>query len=178
VRERVDAARLRAFLTELGRAARVEASCYLTGGTTAVMYGWRDTTRDIDLRLEPEDDALLRRVVELKNELRTNVELADPGQFIPLPSGWRERSVFVVREGTLSIFHFDPYAQALAKVERDHPQDRTDVRAMISRGLVDPGTLGQLFHEVESQLHRFPGIDAPTFRRRVERVIASSGESA
>jgi hypothetical protein len=161
-------------MAALGRAARNEASCYLTGGTTAVLYGWRETTRDIDLRLEPEDDALLRRLVELKNELRTNVELADPGQFIPLPSGWRERSVFVAREGLVSFFHFDPYAQALAKIERDHPQDRADVAAMISHGLVDPGMLAVLFDEVESQLHRFPGIDAPTFRRRVERVIATS----
>ena len=42
---------------------------YLTGGATAVMEGWRASTIDVELRLEPESDDLLRRLAALKNQL-------------------------------------------------------------------------------------------------------------
>src|SRR5919201_2361467 len=89
--------------------------------------------------LVPEDDQELRALPRLKDELAINVELASPLDFIPVPPGWEERSPSVAREGPLSFFHFDPYAQALAKAERAHEQDLEDVRALIESGLVDPG---------------------------------------
>ena len=57
----------------------------------------------------------------LKNELQINVELASPGDFIPLPEGWEERSPLAERRSRLAFRHFDPYSQALAKLERDPP---------------------------------------------------------
>jgi hypothetical protein len=33
---------------------------YLTGGSTAVLEGWREATVDVDLRFDPEADELLR----------------------------------------------------------------------------------------------------------------------
>ena len=62
-----------------------------------MLLGWRETTIDVDIRLEPEDDAILRALPRLKDELRLNVELASPADFIPLPSGWQERSPFLYR---------------------------------------------------------------------------------
>lgn len=44
------------FMRAFGRLARGEVSVYFTGGSTAVMEGWRDATLDIDLRFEPEAD--------------------------------------------------------------------------------------------------------------------------
>jgi hypothetical protein len=38
-----------------------------------VIYGWRPSTIDINLRLEPERDELLRAIVELKERLSVNV---------------------------------------------------------------------------------------------------------
>jgi hypothetical protein len=37
---------------------------YLTGGSTAVIEGWRATTIDVDLRFEPEQDELLRELYD------------------------------------------------------------------------------------------------------------------
>src|SRR5437899_3700797 len=37
----------------LGDAARGDGDCYLTGGGTAVLLGWRPTTLDVDIKLEP-----------------------------------------------------------------------------------------------------------------------------
>jgi uncharacterized nucleotidyltransferase DUF6036 len=103
------------------------------GGATAVLHGWRPTTIDVDLVMRPEDDTLLRAIPDLKEELQINVELASPLDFIPVPPGWEDRGTFICQMGRVRFFHFDLYAQALAKVERGHRQDLADVREMIGR---------------------------------------------
>lgn len=167
MREPVDAARVRRVLNALGRAAERELRVYLVGGTTAVLYGWRASTVDVDLALRPDDDALLRAIPGVKERLRVNIELASPADFIPLPPGWEERSPFVARVGRAAFHHFDPYAQALAKVERGHRRDLDDVAAMVARGLVDPARARALFAAIEPDLYRFPAVDAASFRRAV-----------
>jgi hypothetical protein len=171
MREHVDAERIRRFTNELGRSAKSTGTLYLVGGATAVLEGWRESTVDIDLRLEPEADDVLRRIAELKEELDVNVELASPPDFIPELPGWRDRSPFVGREGNLDIRQFDPYSQALAKVERGFAQDLEDVAAMLERGLVDAERACVLFGEIEPELHRYPAIDGRAFRRAVERAF-------
>ena len=89
-----------------------------------------------------------------------------------LRSSWEDRSVFVAREGKVSFFHFDPYAQALAKLERGHAQDLVDVHALVERGLVDPVRARAYFDEIEPELYRFPAVDPRAFRRRVEEAFA------
>jgi hypothetical protein len=167
MRALADRERIHALMRALGREADAEGACYFTGGTTAVLVGWRVSTIDVDLRLEPEMDRLLRAIQRLKDELRVNIELASPADFIPVPVGWEARSVFAGREGRLGFYHFDPYAQALAKLERAHAQDLEDVRELVDRGFVDPAGALSYFGEIEPELHRFPAIDPRTFRRRV-----------
>lgn len=78
MRRDVDAGRLRDFLRALGATARAETTLYLTGDATALLYGWRPGTIDVDLKLEPERDEVLRALPRLKEELEMNVELASP----------------------------------------------------------------------------------------------------
>lgn len=164
------------FMQSLGREADVEATAYLTGGATAVLIGWRASTIGVDVKFVPESDPLLRALARLKNELRINVELASPGEFVSLPRGWEERSIFVDRIGNLSFRHFDPYSQALAKLERGHAQDLEDVRALVERGLVDPARARLYFDEIEPSLYRFPAIDPRSFRQTVERELGDRRE--
>jgi hypothetical protein len=140
---------------------------------TAVLLGWRSTTLDVDVKLEPEQDEVLRALPRIKEELAVNVELASPADFIPLPRDWRDRSLFVAREGHLSFRHFDLYSQALAKFERGHAQDVDDVREMVARGLVDEARLSSSFGEIEPELYRFPAVDAADFRRSLEEFLSS-----
>jgi hypothetical protein len=174
MRRPVDAARVREFMRALGREADREGRAYLVGGSTAVLMGWRQSTVDIDLKLEPESDRLLRAIADLKDRLDVNLELASPDQFIPELPGWRERSPWIAREGKLDFHHYDVYAQALAKLERGHAQDRADVEQMISRGLVETSELERSFGEIEPLLYRFPAIDPGSFRRAVEAVTRGS----
>jgi hypothetical protein len=170
VRELTDAERVHRFMRAVGAEATGETRAYLTGGTTAVLVGWRATTVDIDIVFEPERDEILRALPRIKDDLQVNVELASPAQFVPVPEGWEERSVFVTREGQVDFFHFDPYAQAISKLERAHETDLADVTAMIDRGLVEPDRLRALYEHVEPELYRFPAIDPRGLRSRVERV--------
>jgi hypothetical protein len=160
----------------LDAAAEHDGACYLAGGATAVLLGWRPTTVDVDLTLIPEQDAVLRAIPQLKNELQINVELASPGDFIPLPAGWEDRSLPADRGRRLAFYHVDPYSQALSKLERDHARDREDVRALVRSGLVDTEQLLRYFEEIEPALYRFPAIDPRAFRARVERTVVVERE--
>jgi hypothetical protein len=173
MRPRADATRIMAFVRELGRATTEPARLYLTGGATAVLEGWRATTVDIDIRLEPDRDDLLRQIPHLKEAIGVNVELASPADFIPELPEWRERSPSVSREGKLDVLHFDLYSQVLAKLERAFEQDLEDVREMICRRLIDPERGLALFAAIEPGLYRFPAIEPAAFRARVERELGS-----
>jgi hypothetical protein len=168
VRELADTDRIARFMKALGEAAREETHAHLVGGATAVLYGWRATTIDVDLKLVPESDSLLRAIPQIKESLQLNVELASPPDFIPVPDGWEDRGAYVRREGRVSFFHFDIYAQALAKVERGHARDVEDLDAMVEYGLVEPARVRDYFARVEPQLYRFPALDPASFRRAVE----------
>lgn len=166
-----DAERLRRFLRELAREADAETAVYLTGGATAVLLGWRESTIDADILIVPDRDALYRALPRLKEELQLNVEIVSPAHFIPELPGWRERSLLVDRLGRVSFFHYDPYSQALAKIERGHAKDLDDVTQLLDRGLVDAQRLRQLFSEIEPRFHRYPAIDPASFERRLEEVL-------
>ena len=171
MRRQVDSQRLERFLVALGGASRHATTAYLVGGASAVVQGWRRSTRDVDLFLEDED--LMRAIPALKEELATSVELASPLDFVPELPGWRDRSPYVRTDGHLTVRNFDFYSQALSKLERGFDQDVADVRAMVDRGLVDPGRLLELFDGVSDQLYRFPSINAAGLRRVVEALASS-----
>lgn len=129
--------------------------------------GWRQSTIDVDVRIEPEDEGALRALPRLKVDLDTNVELASPLDFLPALPGWRDRSPFVATVGRLTVRHFDPYSQALAKLARAFEQDVADVKAMVALGMVDPVELLGLFEAIAEELYRFPAIDAASLRASV-----------
>jgi hypothetical protein len=158
----------------LGAAATASGRVYFTGGATAVLFGWRSSTIDVDVKLVPEHDALLRAIPGLKEKLKINVELASPADFIPVAEGWEDRSVFIADAGRLSFYHFDLYAQALAKLERGHALDLGDVREMLARRLIEPARLLEYFSRVEPDLYKYPAIHAPAFRRAVEETCKSA----
>lgn len=171
MREVADADRIRRFMRHLGPEADAETRVYFTGGATAVLLGWRRSTIDIDIRMVPETDRLLRAIPPLKEQLRINVELASPADFIPVPAGWEDRSLFIASEGKIAFYHFDPYAQALAKIERSHAQDLEDIQALVRMGVVDRQRALEYFQRIEPDLYRYPAIDPRSFRRAVEETF-------
>ena len=174
MREPVTADSLQAFMKALAAAAKTPGRVFLVGGVSAVILGWRTSTIDIDLKIIPESDELLRSLPELKERLHINIELAAPDDFIPALPGWQERSRFIQQEGKLSFYHYDFYAQALAKIERGHEIDLKDVDSLIANALVEPARLLGLFSVIEDQIYQYPAINASAFRRAVERIVANA----
>jgi hypothetical protein len=171
MREKVSAERVEKFMKALGRAGKKNARIYFVGGATAVLLGWRETTIDVDVKILPESDEILRALPDLKEDLHINIELAAPDDFIPQLPGWEERSTYIGKEGSIEFFHYDFYAQALAKIERGHNTDMLDVRHMIEHGLIEPSRLLELFTRIEPYLYKYPAVDAKSFCIAVERFL-------
>lgn len=151
----------------LGNRVRGPGRIYFAGGATAVLHGWRAMTIDIDLKPDPEPAGVFEALALLKDELNINVELAVPDQFIPALPDWRERSLFIARQGMIEFFHYDPYSQALSKLQRRHNRDIVDVGALLQRGLIRVDRMRELFALIEPQLIRYPAIDPASFRTAV-----------
>jgi hypothetical protein len=170
VRGAADSERIGALARELGRVVAPGTRMYLTGGATAVLEGWRESTADVAIRFEPDSDTALRRIGELKEQLSVNVELASPLDFLPPLPGWRDRSRFRLREGNLEVFDFDPYSQALSKLQRGFELDLDDVRSMVESEQVSPKVLQGLFDAIEDELFRFPAVDPKSLNAAVDSL--------
>ena len=176
MRQPITAERLQEFMQVLGERVTQPTRIFLVGGASAVLLGWRNSTIDIDLKVIPDSDEILRLVAGLKDQLRINIELASPDDFIPELPGWQDRSIFISQVGKLTFLHYDFYAQALAKIERGHDLDLSDVRNLIKVNLVEREKLRHLFSQIESQLYKYPAIDPKSFRQAVKEAVAGAGE--
>jgi hypothetical protein len=176
MRPPVQVERLREFMEALGRETSGEGRVYLTGGATALLYGWRPMTVDIDLKADPEPSRFFEAIAHLKDSLRINVELASPADFIPELPDWRSRSIFIERCGKIDFYHLDPYSQALSKLSRGHPRDLTDIGAMATAGLIRKDRLLDLFNLIRADLIRYPAIDPPSFTKAVMAFANKMGE--
>ncbi len=171
MRQAVQKEQIEKVFTELAKRCKSPGRIYVVGGTTAVISGWRENTADIDMKIGPEPKGIFEAIRDLKNELQVNIELASPDDFMPALPGWEERSQFITQVHGVSFYHYDFYAQALAKILRAHDRDREDVQSMLETGLVNPKELMRLFVAIEPQLIRYPSIEARDFRRKVEAIV-------
>jgi hypothetical protein len=177
MRAETDREKIERFMTALGKSVRGGGRIYFTGGGTAVLYGWRGTTIDLDLKADPEPPHFFEALAELKETIDLNVELAAPDDFIPELPGWRDRSIFIARRSALEFFHYDLYSQAIAKIERGHARDLDDVQAMLAGHLIERAKLQDLFHAIEPRLARYPAIDPGTLRGAIIAICRGQSET-
>ena len=139
----------------------------------SVLLGWRESTRDVDLKFDPEPAGAFEAVRSLKDRLDINVELATPEDFIPVPAERRSGGTWIAEHGGVQFYHYDFPAQALAKIERGHAQDLADAREMVARGLARSEDIRAVFERIQSDLPRYPAIDPDDFRSKVEQFLGS-----
>jgi hypothetical protein len=173
MRSNVDPQKIELLMKALSKETRGSGCIYFTGGASALLMGWRSSTVDIDIRLDPEPPGIFQGIAKLKQELDINIELASPQDFLPPLPGWRDRSIFIGQQGRISFYHYDFTAQALAKLSRGYNRDVDDVRAMYDRELFSLEKLLDCFEQIESELIRFPSLDSNVLRNRIERFIES-----
>jgi hypothetical protein len=100
MRPTVDPQKLEQLMQALGKEAHGAGCVYFTGGASALLIGWRNSTVDIDIRLDPEPPGIFQAIEKIKQTLNINIELASPQDFLlPLP-GWRDGSVFIRSDTT------------------------------------------------------------------------------
>lgn len=171
MRSTVDSRKIEQLMSVLGREARGSGSVYFTGGASALLIGWRGSTVDVDIRLDPEPPGIFQAIAKVKRELNINIELASPQDFLPPLPGWRDRSVFIGKRGQISFYHYDFTAQALSKLSRAYDRDLNDVLSMYKQKLFSLENLSNSFEAIEPELIRFPSLDSDDLRRKVESFI-------
>jgi hypothetical protein len=171
MRPNVDPHKIERLMQALGREAQGSGCIYFTGGASALLIGWRSSTVDVDIRLDPEPPGIFQAIAKLKQELDINIELASPQDFLPALPGWRDRSVFIGKQGKISFYHYDFTAQALSKISRGFDRDINDVQAMYKQRLFSCIELRDCFEAIAPELIRFPSLDSDVLRSRVENFI-------
>ncbi|HEY6325630.1 MAG TPA: hypothetical protein VIW73_03815 [Candidatus Cybelea sp.] len=61
-----DRDRIERFMQALSGYAREPTRLYFAGGATAVLHGWRSTTIDVDIKIAPDRDDLMRAIPRLR----------------------------------------------------------------------------------------------------------------
>lgn len=171
MRSNIDLQKIEQLMQALGREARGSGCIYFTGGASALLVGWRSSTVDIDIRLDPEPLGIFQAIAKLKQDLNINIELASPQDFLPPLPGWQARSVFIGKQGQIAFYHYDFTAQALSKLSRGFDRDLGDVQAMYEQNLFTLEELRDGFESIEPDLIRFPSLDADVLRNRVTNFI-------
>jgi hypothetical protein len=171
MRSNIDPQKIEQLMQALGREARGSGCIFFTGGASALLIGWRNSTIDIDIRLDPEPPGIFQAIAKLKQELNINIELASPQDFLPPLPGWRDRSVFIGKQGQISFYHYDFTAQALSKLSRGFERDINDVQAMYEQKLFSLTELRDSFEAIAPELIQFPSLNPDVLSSRVENFI-------
>ena len=80
---------------------------------TPVYLGWRRSSIDVDLFSDQQ--RVFRDIQEVKERLNMNIEFARPEDFVPPLKGSADRHVFIDKMGSITFFHYDPYAHLLSR---------------------------------------------------------------
>jgi hypothetical protein len=156
------------LMEALGRLAQGPGRIYIVGGSSMVLLdSGRESTIDIDLKLDPEPLGIFQAIAKLKISMNLNIELAAPDQFIPALPDWQERSKLIKTVGQVEFRHYDFYGQALAKIERGHDRDLKDVTSLVENQLIKKARLKELFAAIEEDLIRYPSINILQFTSNV-----------
>ncbi|MBL4819100.1 MAG: hypothetical protein JKY15_07750 [Deltaproteobacteria bacterium] len=171
MRQEVQQQQINNTLKELAKRCKGPGRVYLTGGTTAVLMGWRESTHDIDMKFRPEPPGIFEAIRVLKDELQVNIELASPDDFLPPLPGWEDRSILIGSYNQVEFYHYDYYAQALSKIQRGHKRDLLDVENMFAKKLITPEKLRELFQAIEPDLIRYPSISPKDLKNKLETTL-------
>lgn len=158
---------LQVFMESVGKILKKRATFYLTGGSTAILYGFRDGTIDVDIA--GDMDELFLHIPKLKEKLQINIEMAKPTDFIPSLPDEKKRHILIGQFKNVTFMHFDPYAQVFSKIVRGHKTDIADAKALVKNGLVDVKKLNQMVKDLAgSDFFKYPRLNRVAVQLAVE----------
>ncbi len=164
-------------MAELAGSARKRRKyrVFLVGGGTAVWAGWRESTIDADLYADY--DEIFHDIQAIKERLQLNVEFVRPEDFVPALADSESRHIFVEKVGTVSFYHYDPYAQLLSKVVRGFNRDLADAREFVATQMVDPVQFQTLVRDIpKSAYSKYPALSHVAVQEAVDSFLSSLRE--
>ena len=173
MRKELTRERLLSLMKELAKTAprRGPHRVYLVGGGTAVHLGWRASSIDVDLCSDRDD--VFRDIQGIKERLNMNIEFARPEDFVPPLKKTEERHVLIDKIGSVTFYHYDPYAQLLSKIVRGFQRDLDDARKFVSSGMVDPARLLALVEAIPDATYaRYPSLSRTAVGKAVADFLA------
>ena len=79
----------------------------------------------------------------------------------------------------MSFYHYDPYAQLLAKLVRGFTRDLADARAFVAGGMVDPERFRRLVAGIPKSVYsKYPKLSQAGVRSAVDDFLSSLAASA
>lgn len=173
MRKELTRERLLSLMEELAKTAprRGPHRVYLVGGGTAVHLGWRASSIDVDLCSDRDD--VFRDIQGIKERLNINIDFARPEDFVPPLQQTEKRHVFIDRIGSVTFYHYDPYAQILSKIVRGFQRDLDDALKFVGSGMVDPTTLLALVEAIPDAAYaRYPSLSRAAVGKAVADFLA------
>jgi len=127
----------------------------------------------VDLFSDHEE--VFRDIQSIKERLNVNVEFARPEDFVPPLRGSENRHLFIETMGTISFYHYDPYAQVFSKIVRGFQRDLQDAKEFMQSGMVDPKTLRSLVAGIgDAAFAKYPTLSKEAVEKAVETFLATS----
>lgn len=170
MRDNSDIKRINKFIQKVGELVKVPINVYFSGGATAIMFGIRETTIDVDIRFEPDEMQMYKAIQTLKEKLNMNIELASPFDFIPALPQWKERNIFITSSNKVNFFHCDLYSQIISKIQRGWKQDLLDAEGFMKHN-IDKNLLKRLFYSVKPDFIKFPAIDIDNLEKKLLHFV-------
>lgn len=159
---------IQSFMQSVGKVLKKRATLYLTGGSTAILCGFRGGTIDIDI--SGDMDELFSHIPKIKERLQINIEMAKPTDFVPSLPDEHHRHMTIGTYGNVTFMHFDPYSQVFSKIVRGHETDIADVKALVAADLVDMKKLCEMVKKLPNpNFARYPQLN----RLAVEAAVES-----
>jgi hypothetical protein len=172
MREEITKQRLNVLMKELARHAprRGAYQVFFVGGGTAVYLGWRRSS--IDVGLYSDQEILFRNIQEIKERLNINIEFARPEDFVPPLEGTADRHVFIETVGTITFYHYDPYAQLFSKIVRGFQRDLDDARKFVDSRMVNPEKFRALVAAIpDAAFAKYPNLSRIGINNALETFL-------
>lgn len=156
------------YLRRLARSYADAGTVYLIGETSQVYESCRSWTARIELTSSASDpDRFEAARTEATAEMDVQVIDEFPGDLVPLPDGYQERSRPAAFFGALEVRHFDAYAAAFRFMARGDEPDYHLVLTYVKQGWID---LDEMDERLQTLLPRFSmetiQQDPAEFRRK------------
>ena len=168
--QEVGKAEIERFLGAVGQVVRHPARLYLSGETALIHMGTRaGATMNVEVVLdEAGQDEMLGAMQMVVDHMQIRIELAAPGDLIPLPAQCMTQARYVGRYGSVDVFYFDFYSLALSKIARGADRDLMDVKLLLQQKVITLEGLDATCREVLPRIGNPPHLN-PNLQRFAER---------